>query len=115
MAAALAVTTVLAACGNSGNTSNSNSSASSASTTSAADNNKNDDNSASASEESVSDASAEAISARTETEHLIVNWMTWAGSPADLQLVVDEMNALTVPTLNIEIEMQVTDYASRSQ
>ena len=57
----------------------------------------------------------EAIANRTETEHLVVSWMTWSGSPTDLQMVVDEMNALTVPELNIEIEMQVTDYASRNQ
>ena len=29
--------------------------------------------------------------------------------------VVAEMNALTVPALNIDIKMQVTDFASRSQ
>ncbi len=111
IAAALVAATALAACGNSGNSGDSDDNASNSSpAVSTSDNNATDDNGASA-----ADASADAIAARTETEHLVVSWMTWTGSPADLQSVVDEMNALTVPALNIDIEMEVTDYASRNQ
>ncbi len=107
MAATLMTTAFLSACGDNSTTSTSGSNNSGASTET------------SSGEESGSDAAndpaAEAIANRTETQHLVVSWMTWSGSPADLQMVVDEMNALTVPALNIEIEMQVTDFASRNQ
>lgn len=65
--------------------------------------------------ESIVDYAAQAIADRTETVHLVVNWFTWSGAPGGLDRIVDAMNALTVPELNIEIEMQVTDFASRNQ
>ena len=61
------------------------------------------------------DYAAKAIEERTETTHLVVNWFTWSGAPDGVDRIVEAMNALTVPELNIEIEMQVTDFASRSQ
>lgn len=61
------------------------------------------------------DYAAKAIEERTETVHLVVNWFTWSGAPDGVDRIVEAMNALTVPALNIEIEMQVTDYATRSQ
>ena len=113
MAAALMTATVMSACGGDSSTSSSSGSTGD-STTSASDSGSEtagDEGDATA----ATDAAAEAIANRTETQHLVVSWMTWSGSPTDLQMVVDEMNALTVPELNIEIEMQVTDYASRNQ
>ena len=113
MAAALMTATVMSACGND-STSSSNSGSTGDSTTSTSDSGSEATGDESG-DAATGDAAAEAIANRTETEHLVVSWMTWSGSPTDLQMVVDEMNALTVPELNIEIEMQVTDYASRNQ
>ena len=113
MAAALMTATVMSACGND-STSSSNSGSTGDSTTSTSDSGSEATGDESG-DAATGDAAAEAIANRTETEHLVVSWMTWSGSPTDLQMVVDEMNALTVPELNIEIEMQVTDFASRSQ
>lgn len=69
----------------------------------------------SAASEEGTDPAAQAIADRADTVNLVVNWFAFNGSPKDLQMVVDEMNALTVPELNISVEMQVTDYASRNQ
>lgn len=110
MAATLVAATALAACGNGSGTSSSTPTGGDNSSSAASTENNNTEGGAEA-----NDASAEAIAARTETQKVVVSWMTWSGSPQDLQLVVDGMNALTVPALNLEVEMQVTDYASRSQ
>ena len=111
MAATLVAATALAACGgsNSGSTGDSGKTSTPASTADSGKTETGTDNGAAL------DASAQAIADRTETQTVVVNWMTWSGAPKDLQLVVDGMNELTVPALNLEVEMQVTDYASRSQ
>ena len=62
-----------------------------------------------------SDPAAEAIAARTEPAHLVVNWFTFTGAPAGLDRIEEKMNELTIPALNIEAKLQVTDYGSRSQ
>lgn len=110
MAATLMAATALAACGNSssGTSSKENSTPSTSESGS-------DSETGGESEAATTDAAAEAIANRTETQHLVVSWMTWTGSPTDLQMVVDKMNELTVPALNIDVEMEVTDYASRNQ
>lgn len=112
MAAALVATTAMAACGNSNGSSSTDSgkTSTSASTAESGNTDKDDADSGEA-----LDASAQAIADRTETQTIVVSWMTWSGSPQDLQLVVDGMNELTVPALNLEVEMQVTDFASRNQ
>ena len=108
MAAALLAATALASCGSSDSSSSTGSTSSNSSTAAS-------DESSSESAEVDGDAAAEAIANRTETAHLVLNWFTWSGSPAGVSRIQDAMNELTVPALNIEVEMQVTDYASRSQ
>ena len=61
------------------------------------------------------DPNAEAIANRTETQTIVVNWFTWSGSPNGLDRIEEKMNELTIPELNLQVEMQVTDFASRSQ
>ena len=61
------------------------------------------------------DANAEAVANRTETQTIVVNWFTWSGSPGGLDRIEEKMNELTIPELNLAVEMQVTDFASRSQ
>ena len=61
------------------------------------------------------DANAEAIANRTETQTIVLNWFTWTGSPNGLDRIEEKMNELTIPELNLAVEMQVTDFASRSQ
>ena len=108
MAAALLAATALASCGSSDSSSSTGSTSSNSSTAAS-------DESSSESAEVDGDAAAEAIANRTETAHLVLNWFTWSGSPAGVSRIQDAMNELTGPALNIEVEMQVTDYASRSQ
>ena len=61
------------------------------------------------------DANAEAVANRTETQTIVLNWFTWTGSPNGLDRIEEKMNELTIPELNLAVEMQVTDFASRSQ
>ena len=61
------------------------------------------------------DANAEAIANRTETQTIVLNWFTWTGSPNGLDRIEEKMTELTIPELNLAVEMQVTDFASRSQ
>lgn len=61
------------------------------------------------------DYAAQAIADRTETEHLVVSWFTWVGATEGISRIAEKMNELTIPALNIEVEMNVTDFASRSQ
>jgi putative aldouronate transport system substrate-binding protein len=67
-----------------------------------------------ASEEAV-DYPALAIENRPDTTHLVVNYFTWVGSSDGVSRIQEKMNELTVPALNIDVELQVTDFASRSQ
>ena len=110
MAATLMAATALAACGNSSSGTSSKENSTPSTSESGSDSETGEE-----SEAATTDAAAEAIANRTETQHLVVSWMTWTGSPTDLQMVVDKMNELTVPALNIDVEMEVTDYASRNQ
>ena len=108
MAATLMAATAMAACGNDSGTSSKDNSGTTPSTSAS-------ESEGSDSDAAELDAAAQAIADRTETEHLVFNWMTWAGSPPDMDKVAEKMNELTVPALNIDITMEVTDYASRSQ
>lgn len=111
--AAMSTAALFSACnsGDSGSSSSESSASESSVSTSSAESSASE--SAETSEET--DWATQAIADRTETEHLVVNWFAWAGSPEGMDRVVAEMNALTVPALNIDIKMQVTDFASRSQ
>ncbi len=46
---------------------------------------------------------------------LVVSMMTWTGAPADTQAIQDAINAITVPELGIEVELQISDAATYSQ
>ncbi len=111
--AAMSTAALFSACnsGDSGSSSSESTASESSVSTSSAESSASE--SAETSEET--DWAAQAIADRTETEHLVVNWFSWNGSPEGLDRIVAEMNALTVPELNIEVEMQVTDFAQRSQ
>ena len=61
------------------------------------------------------DAAAEAIANRTETQTVIMSWMNYTGAPNGMDRIQEKMNELTIPALNIQVEMQVTDAAQRSQ
>lgn len=61
------------------------------------------------------DPNAEAIAARTEPQTVVVSWFNWTGAPAGLDRIEEKMNELTLPALNLQVEMQVADYAQRSQ
>lgn len=104
----------LCACGNSSGSS----SESSAETGTSSESSVSSESSAEQVEESSEvtvDASALAIENRTETEHLVVNWFSWVGATDGISRIQEKMNELTIPALNIDVEMQVTDFASRSQ
>ena len=111
--AAMSTAALFSACNSGDSGSSSSESSASESSVSASLEESSASESAETSEET--DWAAQAIADRTETEHLVVNWFAWAGSPEGMDRVVAEMNALTVPALNIDIKMQVTDFASRSQ
>ena len=68
-----------------------------------------------AGDDAASDPAAEAIANRTETQTVILNWPTYTGTLGGVDRVVAKMNELTVPALNIQMEMQLTDFATRSQ
>lgn len=111
LAAAMAAS--LASCGSNDTASSgsSSSTAASAGTSSAA---SSSEASADAGE-TAADPAAEAIAARTEPQKIVVSWFTWSGSPAGVPRIAEAMNEVTIPALNLEVEMQVTDFASRSQ
>ena len=111
--AAMSTAALFSACNSGDSGSSSSESSASESSVSASSAESSASESAETSEET--DWAAQAIADRTETEHLMVNWFAWSGSPEGMDRVVAEMNALTVPALNIDIKMQVTDFASRSQ
>ena len=93
--AAMSTAALFSACnsGDSGSSSSESSASESSVSTSSAESSASE--SAETSEET--DWAAQAIADRTETEHLVVNWFAWAGSPEGMDRVVAEMNALTVP------------------
>ena len=61
------------------------------------------------------DLNAKAIADRTEPQTLVLSWFNWTGSPSGLSRIEEKMNELTRPVLNLEVEMQVSNYAQRSQ
>ncbi len=107
MAASLAACSVFASCGNSASSQPASSSNAESST--------NDGSDAQSENESTPTLAEQAIAERTEPQHLVVNWMVWSGAPADIDLVTEKMNELTLPALNIDVDMEVTDSSSRTQ
>lgn len=61
------------------------------------------------------DPAADAIAARTEPQTIVVNWPTYSGTLDGLDRIVEKMNELTIPALNLQVEMQITDFANRTQ
>src|SRR5699024_3029798 len=64
---------------------------------------------------SEADQAAYAIAARTEPQTIVVNWPTYSGTLDGLDRIVEKMNELTIPALNLQVEMQITDFANRTQ
>ncbi len=110
---AATITASLASCGgkdasSAGSTGNSESTPASASTS--------DGESGSAqSEDTAASPAQQAIDSRTEPQKIVLSWFTWSGSPAGVGRIAEAMNEITIPALNLEVEMEVTDFASRSQ
>ena len=50
-----------------------------------------------------------------EVTKLVMTFPTWTGAPIDTLKIQDAMNAITRDKLGIEIELQITDYASYNQ
>lgn len=111
LAAAMAAS--LASCGSNDTASSgsSSSTAASAGTSSAA---SSSEASADAGE-TAADPAAEAIAARTEPQTVVVNWPTYSGSLDGIDRIVEKMNELTIPALNLQVDMQITDFANRNQ
>lgn len=59
-------------------------------------------------------AGAMSVSA-DDTKKVVMSFYTWTGAPADTQLVQDAINAITVDKLGIEVELQISDFASFQQ
>lgn len=113
LAASLLAASALVSCG--GSDAGSSAPASSKETSSEASTAQSAAESSEAGSEAPVDYAAQAIAERTETEHLVVSWFTWVGATEGISRIAEKMNELTIPALNIEVEMNVTDFASRSQ
>ena len=50
-----------------------------------------------------------------EITHLVMSFMTFTGAPADTQKVQNAMNAILTEKYGIEVELQISDYASYKQ
>ena len=50
-----------------------------------------------------------------EPVHLVMNFLTFVGAPADTLMVQDAMNAITKERYNIEVELQISDISSYKQ
>lgn len=72
-------------------------------------------------DEKKDDSSSKEDSAQTEEESsgeikkLVMTFCTWTGAPADTEMVQEAMNEITRDKLGIEIELQISDYASYQQ
>ena len=96
--------TTLTACGDTSSDSSSQSGTESSSSTSAAESTSDAD-----------DPAAAAVAARTEPQTIVVNWPTYSGTLDGIDRIVEKMNELTIPALNLQVEMQITDFANRTQ
>ena len=110
MLAAAMAAAALASCGGSSSTTSSSSSAASTESSSAAS-----ESGEAESTDGGEDLAAEAIANRSETQTVVVNWPTYSGSLNGIDRIVEKMNELTVPALNLAVDMQITDFANRTQ
>ena len=104
LATAVLTATTLTACGDTSSDSSSQSGTESSSSTSAAESTSDAD-----------DPAAAAVAARTEPQTIVVNWPTYSGTLDGIDRIVEKMNELTIPALNLQVEMQITDFANRTQ
>lgn len=108
---AAAMTVGFVSCGNGGTTSSENNSSTANSSTPASDSTASSEDNG----EAAGDLAAEAIAARTEPQTVVVNWPTYSGTLDGIDRIVEKMNALTIPALNLQVDMQITDFANRNQ
>lgn len=68
-------------------------------------------------EKQSSDGTQESSSSTEPKEiiHLVMNFMTFIGAPADTQKVQDAINVITKERYGIEVELQISDYSSYKQ
>lgn len=104
LATAVLTATTLTACGDTSSDSSSQPGTESSSSTSAAESTSDAD-----------DPAAAAVAARTEPQTIVVNWPTYSGTLDGIDRIVEKMNELTIPALNLQVEMQITDFANRTQ
>lgn len=61
------------------------------------------------------DSQAQGSADNGEVTKLVMTFATWTGAPADTQAVQDAMNEITRDSIGIEVELQITDFASYNQ
>ncbi|SCP96985.1 ABC transporter substrate-binding protein [Anaerobium acetethylicum] len=64
---------------------------------------------------SEADQGSDSDTAGGEITHLVMSFMTFTGAPADTQKVQDAMNEILTEKYGIEVELQISDYASYKQ
>lgn len=55
------------------------------------------------------------VQADDDVQKVVLSFFTWTGAPVDTQAVQDAMNEITREKLGIEVELQISDYASYQQ
>lgn len=55
------------------------------------------------------------VHADDDVQKVVLSFFTWTGAPVDTQAVQDAMNEITREKLGIEVELQISDYASYQQ
>ncbi|MDY3918275.1 MAG: ABC transporter substrate-binding protein [Candidatus Limivivens sp.] len=55
------------------------------------------------------------VSAEGDVKTVVLSFFTWTGAPQDTQMVQDAMNEITREKLGIEVELQISDFASYQQ
>lgn len=55
------------------------------------------------------------VHAEDDVQKVVMSFFTWTGAPADTQAVQDAMNEITRDSIGIEVELQISDFASYQQ
>ncbi len=55
------------------------------------------------------------VQADDDVQKVVLSFFTWTGAPVDTQLVQDAMNEITREKIGIEVELQISDFASYQQ
>lgn len=55
------------------------------------------------------------VHAEDDVQKVVMSFFTWTGAPTDTQAVQDAMNEITRDSIGIEVELQISDFASYQQ